>query len=492
MSAMFRISLMLLTGLLASSAQAADWDLCARGVGLGGGGGGVGADLKPPFSQTLRVKLTLEGAALDPSLVKPFASQLIRATVWAGRADQVTVELYDAQECSASLGNELALSAQVSQADVEQAERELSRGAVDFTGVAEIARRALQRLDLSNTAEEQRKHWLRIYYATNRQRATGTAIDTATAPATATAFSSVRSDELSWGAIEVAVLHQDTMRDLRSPALVKIERATSLNDFEVAATLTPLTLDAWRAELQRRAARFEQPGALLFIHGFNVSFASAAQRSAQLAYDLAFPGPTVFFSWPSDASVVRYFADGRDARNSRQAAATVMGELASLLPSGPVYVVAHSMGNRVLVEGLSQLFEDQPGKRRALREVVMAAPDVDQEDFRLNYASRLLRPGTPRFTLYASKNDLALSSSEALQGGKRLGYGGDALYLQRDLDSVDASAVTKEFFSLNHSYFGDTTTVLSDLFHLIRTRLPPTKRPSLKKWDRPDGTAWAF
>lgn len=475
MSPVFRIAIALITGLLASLAQAANWDLCARGVGL-----------NPPFSQTLRVKLTLDGAALDADLVKPFAAQLIRATVWKDRADQVTVETYDADQCAASLGDELALSAQVSQADVELAQLELSRGAADFTGVADIARRALQRLDLSKTVEEQRKQWLRIFYATNRQRAP----DLATA--TATAFSSLRSDDMSWGAIEVAVLHQDTMRDLRSAALVKIEKATSLNDFEVAATLTPLTLEAWRAELQKRATQFERPGALLFIHGFNVSFASAAQRSAQLAYDLAFPGPTVFFSWPSDASVVRYFADGRDARNSRHAAATVMGELASLLPSGPVYVIAHSMGNRVLVEGLSQLFEDQPGKRRALREIIFAAPDVDQEDFRLNYASRLLRPGTPRFTLYASKNDLALSTSEALQGGKRLGYGGDALYLQRGLDSVDASAVTKEFFSLNHSYFGDTTTVLSDLFYLIRARVPPAERPSLKKLERPDGRAWTF
>ena len=138
-----------------------------------------------------------------------------------------------------------------------------------------------------------------------------------------------------------------------------------------------------------------------------------------------------------------------------------------------------------------QLLEDQPGKARAFREIVMAAPDVDQEDFRLNIAPRILASG-PRFTLYASEHDMALSSSEFLQGGKRLGFGGKALYVERDLDSVDASSVSKEFFSLNHAYFGDKTTVLSDIFYLIRRRLDPSQRPNLRPLARPDnGRAWA-
>lgn len=448
-----------------AQAQARVWDFCARGIGM--------QPPLTPFTQTLRVQLTLTGAALDDELVKPFAAQLIRAKLWAGRAEQVNVEPYDEAGCAASLGNRSELQAELSADDVAEARRSLSRGDSEFPMMGEVASRTSASIDLASTPQAQDRQWLRIYWATNREPLGGTL--------TATAFGNGRSDDLRYGALDVAVLHQDTMRDLQSSALVKIERATSVSDFQVAATLQPMALDAWRAELRSRAARFEQPGVLLFIHGFNVSFVAAAQRSAQLAYDLAFPGPTVFFSWPSDASVVRYFADGRDARNSRRAAGQLLGELAALLPNGPLYVVAHSMGNRVLAEGLLQMLDDHPGARRALREVVMAAPDVDQEDFRLNYAPRLLALSTSgaRFTLYASKNDLALSSSEFLQGGKRLGYGGDALYRQRGLDSVDASSVTKEFFSLNHSYFGDTTTVLSDLFYLIRARLAPGSRPNL-------------
>ena len=86
----------------------------------------------------------------------------------------------------------------------------------------------------------------------------------------------------------------------------------------------------------------------------------------------------------------------------------------------------------------------------------------------------------PRYTLYASEHDLALTSSQLLQGGKRLGFGGVDLYESFGLDSIDASEVTKEFFSLGHSYFGDKATVLGDLFYLIRYGLPPGRRPNLK------------
>ena len=142
-----------------------------------------------------------------------------------------------------------------------------------------------------------------------------------------------------------------------------------------------------------------------------------------------------------------------------------------------------------MMGGLTRLLEENPGKRRAIREVIMAAPDVDQDSFRLNTASKLLNIG-PRFTLYASAHDLALGTSEFLHGGNRLGMGGKSLFVTSGIDSIDASAVTKEFFALNHSYFGDKTSVLSDIFFLIRQALPPEKRPHLKPAASGNTTAW--
>jgi esterase/lipase superfamily enzyme len=464
---------------LAGVSHAAQWDLCARGIGSA-----------PPFTQTLRVQLTLSGAELDADLVKPFAAQLIRATLWPGRAEQVYVELYDEKECTAALGDRAELKADVSEADVADARAALGRGEADLAVVSVVARRTQTRLETLPRVDETQKQWLRIYYATNRQPLG----QTQGGARPADAFGTELVETLSFGAVEVAVLNQTQMRDIQSTAVLRLEKATSLDDIELGATLTPLSLEDWRNELRKRAERFERPGVLLFIHGYKNSFVDAAKRAGQLAYDLAFPGPTVFFSWPSDAALFNYKDDLHDARLSRRAAARVLAEATGLLPGGPVYVVAHSMGNRVFSEGMMQLAEDEPGRRRALREVVMAAPDLDQEEFRQNIAARIGvgASGGPRFTLYANARDMALKLSEALQGGQRLGHGGAALYTQRGLDSVDATAVAKEFFGLNHSYFGDKTTVLADLFHLIRQRTPAAQRPNLKLLPMPGVSAWAF
>jgi esterase/lipase superfamily enzyme len=61
--------------------------------------------------------------------------------------------------------------------------------------------------------------------------------------------------------------------------------------------------DAFYTELHQEmeAAREsgETPHALVFLHGFNVTFADAAIRAAQIGCDLKVPGATAFFSWPS-------------------------------------------------------------------------------------------------------------------------------------------------------------------------------------------------
>ena len=48
---------------------------------------------------------------------------------------------------------------------------------------------------------------------------------------------------------------------------------------------------------------------LLYIHGYKNSFQVAAERAAQIAYDIRFPGVTSFFSWASADEVTGYFAD---------------------------------------------------------------------------------------------------------------------------------------------------------------------------------------
>ena len=63
----------------------------------------------------------------------------------------------------------------------------------------------------------------------------------------------------------------------------------------------------------------EQPHALFFLHGFNVTFADTAIRAAQIGYDLKVPGATAFFSWPSRGSVAAYAVDEASIEASERA-----------------------------------------------------------------------------------------------------------------------------------------------------------------------------
>ena len=49
--------------------------------------------------------------------------------------------------------------------------------------------------------------------------------------------------------------------------------------------------------------------ALLFVHGYNVTFESALYRTAQIAFDLEFDGVPFLFSWPSKGDFQSYRAD---------------------------------------------------------------------------------------------------------------------------------------------------------------------------------------
>ncbi len=102
---------------------------------------------------------------------------------------------------------------------------------------------------------------------------------------------------------------------------------------------------------------------LVFVHGFNNTFASAVLRTAQLQYDLEFPGTAVTFCWPSAGDFNQYPLDAKNAAQSAKALAEVLGNLiadgrdrqSAGQPAGKIHLLAHSMGNRVLLNALYEL-----------------------------------------------------------------------------------------------------------------------------------------
>lgn len=68
----------------------------------------------------------------------------------------------------------------------------------------------------------------------------------------------------------------------------------------------------------------------------------------------------------------------------------VLASLATIAPGTRVYVVAHSMGNRVLTRGFKALLDEDFDKGRAFKEIVLAAPDIDANVFKRDIAPGIL------------------------------------------------------------------------------------------------------
>jgi esterase/lipase superfamily enzyme len=479
---------MLLALCSSAVAGAAQFDLCVRGTAL-------------EETRTARLLLTVNGA--DVSAFAPrLGAVLANRRFWDNRAEEVFGSPYDAELCGADVAPELKLSIALTTAQSQDLQAQMTRGA----GSDLVA--AVERLfgpvpaqspgpsqstgDNSPDVGEAvldaggklRYHIMRVYYATNR-KPTGL-------PAPDVQFAGDRG-RLSYGVVNVALPKSHEVGKLEAPSIFRLEFSQDPEKHVMLQSLTPLNPGAWRAEIAKRATALGNPGILVFIHGYNSSFADAARRAGQLSYDLKFPGSTVLFSWPSRAATLEYTVDEQSAEWSIPDMKEVLASVATIAPGAPVYVIAHSMGNRVFTRGFQALLAEDPAKRRAFKQIVLAAPDVDAEVFTREIGPAILNKG-PRFTLYASSNDKALAASRGVHGGyRRLGESGKDLVVLQGLDTVDASSVDTEF--LGHSYFGDSGTVMSDLKYVIRKSLPPEQRERFaleRVTDAAIGQYWRF
>jgi len=252
--------------------------------------------------------------------------------------------------------------------------------------------------------------------------------------------------------------------------------------FESVETLAQ---SEFQKELERDATRDGRRDVLVFMHGYNVSFEEAAMRAAQVSYDLGFPGIVVLFSWPSLAKVLGYLADGDRAQTSGKSLASLLG----LLSGGPwqhVHLMAHSMGNRVLLSGLA----DNDAPDLPIGQIVMVAADVYQGQFQL-HQPKIANIGQ-LLTSYVSSTDRALFVSRFLHQAGRIGYAGNKPFVSQGMDTVDATSINTSFLGLGlgHSYFSDKRPMLTDLGYLLQHGLPASQREGLRA--SPDNTYWTF
>jgi esterase/lipase superfamily enzyme len=160
--------------------------------------------------------------------------------------------------------------------------------------------------------------------------------------------------------------------------------------------------------------------AVVFVHGFNTSYAEGVYRLAQIKHDFRLPGIAVNFSWPS-AAETRYYVYDRDSiAMSRDALQTLLNDLADSNVSR-ITLVAHSMGTYLTVETLRQMAMLKQTKfQKKLGPVVLLSPDIDVDVFKSQIGR--LDPLPKPFIIFTSSKDKALKVSALLTGQKeRLG-----------------------------------------------------------------------
>ena len=161
-----------------------------------------------------------------------------------------------------------------------------------------------------------------------------------------------------------------------------------------------------------------------------------------------------------------------------------------------VHLIAHSMGAQALLEVLRDIrLIGGPSvvEKPMFNEVILAAPDVTRDNF--GQIAAQIRGLATGMTLYASSNDKALRLSQKLSGasaGQVATPGGPMVIA--GIDSIDVSAASTDFFSLNHSTFADRAQLLEDMRLIFEKGLRPPDQRAKTYTPVPgaNGTYWRF
>jgi esterase/lipase superfamily enzyme len=161
---------------------------------------------------------------------------------------------------------------------------------------------------------------------------------------------------------------------------------------------------------------------LIFIHGFNSRFEDAVFRFAQIVQDANAPVVPILFTWPSRGSVLAYGYDRESTAYSRNALESLLKSISRDPAVGEISILAHSMGNSLALETLRQMAIRDGRVTPKVRNVLLAAPDVDVDLARTAIVDMGPRANRPAFTLFVSQDDRALAVSRRVWGSEaRLG-----------------------------------------------------------------------
>ena len=228
---------------------------------------------------------------------------------------------------------------------------------------------------------------------------------------------------------------------------------------------------------------------LLFVHGVANTFDDALYTTAELWHYLGREFVPIAYSWPAGhGGLVRgYSYDRESSEFTVFHFKSLLDWLAKFQEVEGIHIIAHSRGTDVVLTAIRELTigararGESPQELFKLRNIVIAAPDINLEVA----LQRTEREGTrwtaERWTTYTSPGDKAIGSAEWLFGGGRFGK-----IVYDDID--DIARMWAENFALvdsasrdsviqyegqtgrsrSHNYFRTIPAVASDLVLTVR------------------------
>jgi esterase/lipase superfamily enzyme len=278
---------------------------------------------------------------------------------------------------------------------------------------------------------------------------------------------------------------------------------------------------SFEALLQDRLAVSPRKEVVLFVHGFNETFATAAYTLAELCHFLGREHVCMFFTWPASASG-GLLTSYTETTESATYAVGHLRKAIRMIGRTPgvekVHLLAHSRGGALLLNAMREIWIEtiaagiEPVEVLKTGHLLLMAPDVDEDVAAEQLAFFVSDPDMftrwpddrvpeilgGRMTVYTSPEDRALLFSRILfRSRARLGQ-----FDPEEVSSESMSVFTKwgrvDFITykgqrtdlFGHSYFHSNPEVSSDLIELIRYDTKPGEPGRRLEQSGPAG--WTF
>jgi len=232
--------------------------------------------------------------------------------------------------------------------------------------------------------------------------------------------------------------------DPKEPYLLSVKNLTAEDFVDRLGQTRAELLDRRSVRIGREEAGKEAlKDAFVYVHGYRNSFARAVETAALLSRYLGDRVQPVVFSWPSADSVWQYGGDGERVEEAGGEFEAFVDRLSQSDVYGSYHLVAHSMGNRLVIPAAARF---DPALTPRLGALLALNSDLSlkrQEALDEEAAKRMRNA-----SIYVASDDWALTYSQIVNGEARAGQldGGTFPY-DPSFEPVDVTGRATDLFS---------------------------------------------